>query len=97
MRVRAFDGAFEDYCRVEIKISNVNDNPPVFYPYDNNITIPEEKLVGGCITELKAYDPDIPDRKAEQYIVYFVVKQDQQKFLSIDKHGCLSLTKVHLF
>ncbi|KAE8744365.1 hypothetical protein FOCC_FOCC009018 [Frankliniella occidentalis] len=93
LKVRAFDGAFEDYCRVDIKISNVNDNPPVFYPYENNITIPEEKLVGGCITRLKAYDPDIPDREAEQYIVYFVVKQDQQKLLAIDKHGCLSLTK----
>lgn len=74
----------------------MNDNPPKFYEYENNITIPEEKLVGGCLTRLKAYDPDIPDRNADQNIVFFVVKQEQQKFLSIDKYGCLSLTKVDL-
>lgn len=52
LKVRAFDGAFEDYCRVEIKIENVNDNPPVFLPYKNNITIMEEQLVPGCIVEV---------------------------------------------
>lgn len=94
LKVRAFDGAFEDYCRVEIKIENVNDNPPVFLPYKNNITIMEEQLVPGCIVELKAYDPDIPDRNAPQHIVYYVVaKQDQNLFLSIDNNGCLSLIK----
>jgi hypothetical protein len=49
LKIRAFDGAFEDSCTVKIKISNVNDNPPVFYPYDGNITITEETLIEGCI------------------------------------------------
>ncbi|XP_075221903.1 DE-cadherin-like [Lycorma delicatula] len=93
LRVRAFDGAYEDFCRVEIKIENVNDNPPVFLNYQNNFTIEEEKLIPGCIVQLEAYDPDIPDRSAPQRIVYFVVKQDQQKLLTIDKNGCLSLIK----
>jgi len=55
LKVRAFDGAYEDYCTVEIKISNVNDNPPVFRPYDGNITITEEELVPGCITTVSVY------------------------------------------
>uniref|UniRef100_A0A224XKW2 Putative cadherin egf lag seven-pass g-type receptor n=1 Tax=Panstrongylus lignarius TaxID=156445 RepID=A0A224XKW2_9HEMI len=93
LRVRAFDGVYEDYCRVEIKIENVNDNPPVFLPYKNNITQMEEELTSGCLVQLEAYDPDIPDRNQPQRIVYFVVKEDQRKLLTIDKQGCLSLIK----
>ncbi|KAF6207435.1 hypothetical protein GE061_018678 [Apolygus lucorum] len=93
LTVRAFDGAFQDYCTVEIKIENVNDNPPVFLKYENNIKIQEEEMVPGCVAQLEAWDPDIPDRDAPQHIVYFVVKQDQKKLLSINKKGCLSLIK----
>lgn len=50
--MKAFDGVYEDSCEVQIKISNVNDNPPVFHPYDKNITITEEELVQGCITKV---------------------------------------------
>lgn len=50
--MRAFDGAYDDECIVEIKISNVNDNPPLFRVYDNNITITEEELVPGCIAKV---------------------------------------------
>lgn len=93
LSVRAYDGAFADNAYVEIEIENVNDNPPVFYDYLNNITIPEEQLIQGCITNVTAYDPDIPDRRAPQHILYFVVKEDQKKLLAIDKNGCLSLIK----
>ncbi|XP_014244956.1 DE-cadherin isoform X2 [Cimex lectularius] len=94
LKVRAFDGAYEDYCTVEIKIENVNDNPPVFVKRGfNNVTINEEEVFVGCIAQLEAYDPDIPDRYAPQHIVYYVVKQDQQKLLAVDKKGCLSLIK----
>lgn len=55
LKVRAFDGAYEDYCTVEIKISNVNDNPPIFRPYDGNFTITEEELVQGCITRVNKF------------------------------------------
>ncbi|XP_025422894.1 DE-cadherin isoform X3 [Sipha flava] len=93
LKIRAFDGAFEDSCTVKIKISNVNDNPPVFYPYDGNITITEETLIEGCIAMLQAYDPDIQDEKLDQHIVYAVVKEEQKKLMKIDKNGCLSLIK----
>jgi hypothetical protein len=47
--VKADDGNEQDMAKVEIKIENVNDNPPVFLPYNNNITIQEEDMVPGCI------------------------------------------------
>ncbi|XP_050421332.1 DE-cadherin isoform X2 [Adelges cooleyi] len=93
LKVRAFDGAYEDYCTVEIKISNVNDNPPKFRQYEGNITITEEQLVPGCITNLEAYDPDIQDQSVDQRIVYSVVKEEQRKLMTIDNNGCLSLIK----
>ncbi|KAG8237691.1 hypothetical protein J437_LFUL017859 [Ladona fulva] len=93
LRVKASDGIYEDTADVEIRIENVNDNRPVFLPYVKNVTIKEESLVEGCIANLKAYDPDIQDREALQHIVYFIVKEEQQKLLSINNEGCLSLTK----
>jgi hypothetical protein len=47
--VEANDGNAQDTAKVEIKIENVNDNPPVFLPYNKNITIQEEEIVPGCI------------------------------------------------
>lgn len=55
LKVRAFDGVYEDYAHVDIKIENVNDNPPVFLPYKNNITIMEEHLETGCIVEVSNF------------------------------------------
>lgn len=46
--------------------------------------------------QVRAYDPDIADRNAPQNIVYYVVKETQQKFFSIDRDGCLSLIKVSI-
>jgi hypothetical protein len=49
------------------------------------------------VFQLKAYDPDIPDRDEPQHIVYNVVpKQEQHTFLTISNNGCLSLLKVGL-
>lgn len=49
--VRAWDGQFEDYCKVIINIENLNDNPPIFL--DNYTkTIEEEKLYDGCIVKV---------------------------------------------
>ncbi|XP_069678927.1 DE-cadherin [Periplaneta americana] len=93
LTVKADDGIYNDSAKVEIKIENLNDNPPVFYPYNNNITIVEEEIVPGCIVKLQAYDPDIQDRTADQQIEYFVVKEDQRMLLHIDKNGCLTQIK----
>ncbi|XP_049885544.1 DE-cadherin [Pectinophora gossypiella] len=90
--VRAFDGIYEDYAKVIIKIENLNDNPPVFVA-NYTKTIEEEKLYEGCVVRVEAYDPDIKDRTAPQNIFYSLVKQEQMEFLSIDNEGCLRLTK----
>jgi len=49
LTVKADDGDLYDLAKVEIKIENVNDNPPVFLPFNKNITIQEEEIVPGCI------------------------------------------------
>jgi len=46
-----------------------------------------------CITTVVAYDPDIKDRNADQHISYFIVEEDQQPFITIDKSGCMKLKK----
>jgi hypothetical protein len=53
--VRADDGNAQDMAKVEIKIENVNDNPPVFLPYNKNITIQEEEIVPGCIVTVSDF------------------------------------------
>ncbi|XP_043265483.1 DE-cadherin isoform X1 [Colletes gigas] len=93
LTVRAFDGLYNDTAQVKIFIENVNDNPPVFEDFDKNPTIEEEKLVEGCITTVVAYDPDIKNRSADQHIAYFIVKEDQQPLIGIDKTGCMTLKK----
>lgn len=93
LTVRAFDGVYNDTAQVKIFIENVNDNPPVFEDFEKNPTIEEEKLVEGCITTVVAYDPDIKDRNADQHIAYFIVKEEQQPLIGIDKSGCMTLKK----
>ncbi|XP_026497557.1 DE-cadherin isoform X4 [Vanessa tameamea] len=89
--VRAFDGLYEDYAKVLIKIENLNDNPPIFLA-NYTKTIEEEKLYEGCIVKVEAYDPDL-DRNEPQNIIYSLVKHEQKEFLRIDNDGCLRLTK----
>ncbi|XP_033248054.1 DE-cadherin isoform X1 [Drosophila miranda] len=90
LKVRAFDGIYDDYATVVIKIEDVNDNPPVF-KQDYSITIQEERAFDNCILTIEAYDPDIKDRTADQHIVYSIVKDDYKKLLTIDNSGCLRL------
>ncbi|KAI5644881.1 cadherin domain-containing protein [Phthorimaea operculella] len=92
LHVRAFDGIYEDFATVIIKIENLNDNPPIFLA-NYTRTIEEEHLYEGCVVKVEAYDPDIKDRNAPQNIVYALVKHEQKAFLEIDNDGCLKLTK----
>ncbi|EDV36495.1 uncharacterized protein Dana_GF12987 [Drosophila ananassae] len=92
LKVRAFDGIYDDYTTVVIKIADVNDNPPVF-KQAYSVTIMEETMYDDCILTVEAYDPDIKDRNADQHIVYSIVKNDEKRF-SIDNNGCLRLVKT---
>ncbi|XP_022902196.1 DE-cadherin [Onthophagus taurus] len=93
LTVEASDGSYSDKATVLIFIDNINDELPVFEPYDKRITdIVEETIPVDCIIRLTAYDPDIQDRNAPQNIEYQV--DDRYKhFLSIDKDGCVKLIK----
>lgn len=93
LRVKAFDGVYEDTARVVISILNENDEPPVFENYTKEVRFQEEKLIEGCIKTMTAYDPDIKDRNADQHIVYEVGKQ-QRDFLTVMDDGCVKLTKA---
>lgn len=93
LRVRAYDGIYDDYATVKISIENINDNPPVFVLEKYSTVIEEETVVEGCILNIETYDPDIKDRTAPQYIKYYIVKEEQQPLLSIDTTGCLRLVR----
>lgn len=93
LRIRAFDGIYEDYATVTIRVEDVNDNTPKFTEEKYGATFIEESLVPGCILTIDAYDPDIKDRSAPQNIKYFIVKTEQQSLMEIDSMGCLKLIK----
>ncbi|XP_030373740.1 DE-cadherin [Scaptodrosophila lebanonensis] len=92
LKIRAFDGIYDDSTTVTIKIADVNDNPPVFKEKYAK-TIQEETIFENCILNIEAYDPDIKDRTADQHIKYSIVKEEHKKFLTIDNTGCLRLIK----
>lgn len=100
LTVRAYDGIFEDFATVIIRILNENDEPPKFNAYHPNITdIEEESLPDRCIIMLKAVDPDIKNPDANQSIIYRV--SDAHKgFLNVtdeDGQACVRLIKVTIF
>lgn len=92
LKVKAFDGKFEDTARVIISILNENDERPVFENYTKEVRFEEEKLIEGCIKTMTAYDPDIKNRSANQHIVYEVDRQ-QRDFLTVSNDGCVKLIK----
>lgn len=93
LTIRAFDGVYFDECEVHIQISNVNDELPVFEPIaSNRVVIKEEFLPPGCIITVKAYDPDIKDRDADQKIVYRI--GENKSFAHVNNDGCVTLTRV---
>ncbi|XP_018326960.1 DE-cadherin [Agrilus planipennis] len=92
LTVEANDGLYSDNATVIINIGNRNDEIPVFYPYEKRIRLREEEAVDGCILNIKAYDPDIKDRNADQRIVYSV-GESQKTFIQISKDGCVTLIK----
>ncbi|GJQ67761.1 hypothetical protein Trydic_g21076 [Trypoxylus dichotomus] len=93
LTITAFDGRFEDEAKVFIFIDNINDELPIFEPYNRNITdILEEEVYTDCIITLEAWDPDIRNRDDPQNIVY-QVDEKYRHFLEVDKDGCVKLTK----
>lgn len=92
LKVKAFDGKFEDTARVIISILNENDERPVFENYTKEVRFQEETLIEGCIKTMTAYDPDIKNRSADQHIVY-EVNREERDFLTVMNDGCVKLIK----
>ena len=59
--VSVTDGEFTSYSNVVIRITDVNDNEPLFDPASYTATIPLGALADFTIVELNAVDPDIGD------------------------------------
>lgn len=97
LTVRAYDGIYDDFATVIIRILNENDEPPKFNDYHPNITdIEEESLPDRCIIMLKAVDPDIKNPNANQSIIYRVADAHMD-FLNVtdeDGQACVRLIKV---
>lgn len=55
LKVRAHDGLYQDLCDVDIRLQNVNDNPPVFEKFAHQTTIYEEELETKCLIQVSSY------------------------------------------
>lgn len=93
LTIIADDGFFNDTAIVIIKILDENDELPQFEEYNKTIQLEEEKEYYDCILILKAFDPDIKDRNADQKII-FKVDENNQDYIQIDNSGCVRITKT---
>lgn len=101
LTVLAFDGNFNDTATVIIDILNENDLLPVFEdcsdPCIKEIDIVEEQVPDDCIIRMRATDPDIKDKNADQKIIYRVEPLNYFSVTSEDGLACVRLIKVSLF
>ena len=86
--VTATDGGrppLSSTARVQIAISDVNDNSPIFEPHSSTFTIPENQPAGSIITTLTAIDAD----SASNAIVQYEIIGDSQaiRAFSIGQNG----------
>ncbi|OAF68023.1 hypothetical protein A3Q56_04241, partial [Intoshia linei] len=90
LRYRVFDEKFSNFTEIEIKVTDVNDNAPVFdqdvytveniLEEDDSITKNSPKF----LLQVKATDPDI-ERNSE--IVYALTGQFAESAFNIDKYS----------
>lgn len=93
LKVRAFDGTYEAFTRVHIRIENMNDNPPKFCE-KFEVQVNEGEVYDGsktCILRLAAFDPDIEDRNMPQHIVFSIVKAEQRTKFQVDADNCFRI------
>jgi hypothetical protein len=92
LTVRASDSLHEAVTKVKINIQNVNDEVPIFEPMNSNTTILEESIPNECIFWVKAYDPDIGDRRVPQNISFFILN-GKEHFSVGPEDGCVRVIK----
>lgn len=83
--VQAKDGSLDNpqssVVSVEINLSDVNDNPPIFKPSSYHIHIREDLPVGALVMTLAAQDPDL---EGGGIIRYMLIDNSSSKKFKID-------------
>ncbi|NXT86437.1 CELR3 protein, partial [Anhinga rufa] len=88
LNISLSDGNATDYAAVFIKVTDVNDNSPVFGITSTAITIPEDLPAGSNITSVVATDVD----EGFNGLVVYTLKGGEGKF-DIDTSGLILLEK----
>ncbi|XP_009706137.1 PREDICTED: protocadherin Fat 4-like, partial [Cariama cristata] len=88
LNISLSDGHATDYATVFIKVTDVNDNSPVFGITSTTITIPENMPAGTSITNVSASDVD----EGFNGLVVYTLKGGEGK-MDIDTSGLILLEK----
>ncbi|XP_077984581.1 protocadherin Fat 4-like [Glandiceps talaboti] len=94
--VKAFDGgnpALSSTTQVNVRIMDVNDNYPEFYPINYYSDIQENKPVGTSVAKVNASDPDFGNNGK---ISYSIIQGNTNGKFAIDRTSGLVTTTVSL-
>ncbi|KAM6367546.1 protocadherin Fat 4-like [Alca torda] len=89
LNISLSDGNTTDYATVFIKVTDVNDNSPVFGPLSTTITILENMPAGTSVTSVSATDMD----EGFNGLVVYSLRGGEGK-MDIDTSGLILLQKV---
>ncbi|GLD46435.1 protocadherin Fat 3-like protein, partial [Lates japonicus] len=95
LSVQAFDSgspAMSSTVTVNIDISDVNDNPPVFTPANSTAVIQLNQAAGTTLLKLSVSDKDSP-RNGPPF-EFRIVSGNERNFLSLDQTGTLRSNRV---
>ncbi|XP_047462473.1 protocadherin Fat 3 [Mugil cephalus] len=95
LSVQAFDSgspAMSSTVTVNIDISDVNDNPPVFTPPNSTAVIQLNQAAGTTLLKLSVSDKDSP-RNGPPF-EFRIMSGNERKFFSLDQTGTLRSSRV---
>ncbi|XP_041864735.1 protocadherin Fat 3 [Melanotaenia boesemani] len=95
LSVQAFDSgspAMSSTVTVNIDISDVNDNPPVFTPPNSTTIIQLNQAAGTALLKLSVSDKDSP-RNGSPF-VFRIVSGNEGNFFTLDQTGTLKSNRV---
>ena len=75
--------------RIDLSVSDYNDNSPVFSPRDHQIVIPEDFAVNGTLKTVNATDADIGENGR---VTYQITSGDDGIFVIDGNTGLISTT-----
>ncbi|CAL8364079.1 unnamed protein product [Lota lota] len=95
LSVQAFDSgspAMSSTATVNIDVSDVNDNPPVFSPPNSTAVIQLNQPAGASLLQLTVRDPDSP-RNGPPF-EFRIVSGNEGNYFSLDRSGTLRSNRV---